>query len=401
MDDTGAGGRGLTLDAELPFSTPRSILIVMLSAVGDAVMVLPVATALRRAFPHVYLSWVLQDGPRSLVAGHPSVDEIIPFRRPRGGFRPSTARTMVGEMRDTDRLIRDSASRVPGGRYDLLLGLQVYLKAGLLTALAPARVKLGFDRKRTRDLNWLFTTHRIPPHPEGFRHVQDQYFEFLQYLEVDPKPLNYGLTLTEAERKRQEAFFRELREPSCALVVASSDHRKDWTSEGYAYVATRLYQDHGIRSLLVGGRSDAEERMAAAILRRTKGEVLDERGGGLRRLLWLLEGSRVVISPDTGPLHMARAVGTPVVGLFGFTNPKRSGPYGRFNDLVVDGYARFPGEDYPLGMERRPGGMGRVSPETVVVRAEEALRPAPDSPPGEPGSGLRPGEPPGTAPPRR
>jgi heptosyltransferase I len=270
--------------------------------------------------------------------------------------------------------LRKVARLRPGGRFDLVLSLQVYLKAGLLTALAPARIKLGFDRRRARDLNWLFTTHRIPPHPLGFGHVQDQYFEFLRHIDVDPEPVVYGLDLTEREETSQRDFFSSLDAPGCALVVASSDPRKNWTVDGYAEVATKLRAGFGLAPILVGGRSEGEERMARAILGRVpRGEVVDARGGGLRRLLWLLAGSTLVISPDTGPLHMARAVDTPVVGLFGFTNPKRSGPYRRFTELVVDGFARSGEETYGVSMERRKEGMGRITPGMVLEKVESAL----------------------------
>jgi heptosyltransferase I len=253
------------------------------------------------------------------------------------------------------------------------LDLQVYLKAGLLTAQVPARVKLGFDRRRARDLNWLFTTHRIPPHPHDFAHTQDQYFEFLRHIGVNPEPVSYGLEVSDEERRDQSSFFGSLERPGCAMVVGSSDRRKNWTPEGYVSVASGIRQDFGLQPILVGGRSLEEERIAQAILQRCDVKVLDARGGGLRRLLWLLEGSTLVITPDTGPLHMARAVEVPVIGLFGFTNPKRSGPYRRFTELVADGYARVPGEEYPVSMERRSGGMGRITPELVMEKVSLAL----------------------------
>ena len=114
--------------------------------------------------------------------------------------------------------------------------------------------------------------------------------------------------------------------------------------------------------------------MAGEVTRLARVPVLNARKNDLRHLLWLLDGSALVISPDTGPLHMARAMDTPVVGLYGFTNPKRSGPYARFQDLVVDGYAMYPGEEYPLNRERRRGGMGRITPRMILEKVELALK---------------------------
>src|SRR5690606_18536078 len=147
-----------------PIDTPREIAIVMLSALGDAVHVLPVANALKRAWPESRITWVIQPVPYRLVHNHPAIDDFILFHRQRG------TRALQSYVEIKDLL----AHR----RFDLLLALQVYFKAGLLTALSRATVKLGFDRRRARDLNWLFTTHRIPRRPAA--HVQDQYFEFLE-----------------------------------------------------------------------------------------------------------------------------------------------------------------------------------------------------------------------------
>ena len=389
---------------------PRSVLIVMLSAVGDSVQVLPVVSALRRAFPSVHLTWVIQPGPYSLVQGHPAVDEFVLYHRGKGGKSAASLLSGIGGIRSAARTLRELASRNPEGRFDLLLDLQVYLKAGLLTALAPARVKLGFDRRRARDLNWLFTTHRIPSLPQRFGHIQDQYFEFLQYIGIDPEPVTYGLELSDEERTSQHRFFSSIGGPVCALVVGTSDPRKNWTPEGYVEVAKGLRSDFGLTPILVGSHSAGEERMAQAILARGGECVVDARGGGLRRLLWLLGGSALVVSPDTGPLHMARAMEVPVVGLYGFTNPKRSGPYRRFTELIVDGYARFPGEDYRVNMDRRRAGMGRVTPDMVMKKVALALGDkegrgavSPQDPPplpGGPNREWRPGEPPDTSHPR-
>jgi len=351
----------------------RSILIVMMSAVGDAVQVLPVVSALKRALPLSRLTWLIQPNPHALVAGHPRVDEFVIFHRGDRRRTPVGLARALGSIRRTARELSAVAGRQPGKRFDLVLDLQVYLKAGLLTALTPGRIKLGFDRRRSRDLNRIFTTLRIPPIPGGYAHTQDQYFEFLRYLCVDPEPLAYDLALTDREQEAKACFFRRLDRPACSVVVASSDPRKDWRPDGYAAVLEALYHDFGLQPILVGGGSHREKSVAGEILRRTRAPIQSELEEGLRRLLWLLDGSALVISPDTGPLHMARAMEVPVVGLYGFTNPKRSGPYRRFQELVVDGYARYPGEDYRICPERRRKGMGRILPGMVLGKVELAL----------------------------
>lgn len=135
-----------------PASGPvRTVCIVMLSAIGDAVHVLPVANALKRAWPGVRISWIIQSTPKTLVEGHPAVDEFIVFERRRRGLRSWTN-------------FADLAHYVRGQQFDLALALQVYFKAGVIVGMLPAKRKLGFDTARARDGNWLFTNERIPPH---------------------------------------------------------------------------------------------------------------------------------------------------------------------------------------------------------------------------------------------
>ena len=335
---------------------PREICVVMLSALGDAVHVLPVANALKRAWPGCRVTWVVQPAAHALVAPHPAIDEFVVFHRRRGLGAWLGLRRVAADLR--------------GRRFDLLLGLQVYLKAGLITALARSRVKLGFDRRRGRDAQWLFTNARIAAHEP--QHVQDQYFEFLRFLGVDPEPVTWGLTLSDAERESQAEFFGALGAPACAVVVGTSRDDKNWAPDRYARALDQIEARYGLRPVLVGGPSRAEHDVAYAILTRTKARAVDALGDSVRRLVWLVEGSALVLSPDTGPLHIARALGKPVVSLFGRTNPKRTGPYRAFEDLVVDGYAAFEGEDYPISAERRDG-MGRVTVEAVVAKVDLAM----------------------------
>jgi heptosyltransferase I len=341
---------------EFEAAPPREIAIVMLSALGDAVHVLPVVNALKRAWPQSRITWIIQPVPHMLVAGHENVDEFIIFRRRRGA---QAWRSFAG-----------ISSALDGRRFDLLINLQVYLKAGLITSLAKADVKLGFDRKRARDMNWLFTTHRIPPRPAG--HVQDQYFEFLEHLGIDPAPVEWRLRLTAAERDAQRPFFSALDRPACGVVVGTSKLEKNWAPERYARLLEALESDFGMQPVLLGGPSVAERAAADAVLRQTRARPVDALADDVRRLMWLVDGSDLVISPDTGPLHLARALDRPVVGLYGYTNPKRYGPYGR-PEQVVDGYARHAGEDYPISMKYRSDAMERVTVD-MVLEAVERVR---------------------------
>jgi heptosyltransferase I len=335
---------------------PRSIAIVMLSALGDAVHVLPVANALKRTWPDTRITWIIQPVPFRLVEGHPAIDEFIVFHRRRGleGISSFT------ELR----------SQLAGRRFDLVINLQVYFKAGLITAMLDAPIKLGFDRARARDMNWLFTTHRIPRHAPG--HVQDQYFEFLEFLGVDPNPVEWRIPITAADREAQSKFFAELGGPALAVVVGTSRPAKNWPPERYAEALERIHEEHGLIPVIVGGPSATERETADAIKRATGIRIVDALGDDIRRLVWLLDGSTLVLSPDTGPLHVANALGKKVIGLYGYTNPLRCGPYGH-PESVIDGYARSPDERYQPSMEYRIEGMDRVTVGAVVAAARRAL----------------------------
>ncbi len=322
----------------------------MMSAVGDAVHVLPVINALKRYAPAARITWVLQPGPATLVRGHRSVDEIILFDRSRGwrGF---------ADVR------RELAER----EFDLVINLQVYFKAGIVTGFTRAPVKIGFDRARARDFNWLFTTERIPPHP--VQHVQDQYLEFLTALNVPHEPAVWDLGPWEHERAWQREFQATLDRPAAAIVVATSKPQKDWPPERWAQVSDALYHDFELQPVLVGGRSPRELHAEEVIMAQARHAPTTELGSGLRKLVSILDASSLVLAPDTGPLHMAVALERPVVSLMGYTNPRRTGPYRRYHDLLIDAYGD-PGEDYPLSMENRPDRMGRITVRDVLDRVE-------------------------------
>jgi heptosyltransferase I len=322
----------------------------MMSAVGDAVHVLPVINALKRHSPQVHITWILQPGPATLVRGHRSVDEILIFDRSKGWAA-----------------FQDIRRQLAGREFDLVIALQVYFKAGIVTAFTNARVKLGFDRARARDMNWLFTTHRIPPHPQ--QHVQDQYFEFLTAINVPHEPVEWDLGPRPEERAWQREFFSRFDRPTASIVVATSKPQKDWMPERWAEVCDALWNDFGLQPVLVGGRSPREVHAEQVILDRASSSPHSALGSGLRNLVSILDGSSLVLAPDTGPLHMSVALERPVVSLMGYTNPKRTGPYRKYHDLIVDAYGE-PGENYPISMENRLDRMPKISVRDVLDRVE-------------------------------
>jgi heptosyltransferase I len=329
-------------------SVPDNICIVMMSAVGDAVHVLPVINALKRVNPKTRITWVLQPGPAALVRGHRSVDEIIIFDRAKGW-----------------RAFANVRSELARRRFDLVLNLQVYFKAGIVTAFTHAPVKLGFDRARARDFNWLFTNRKIPK--RAVQHVQDQYFEFLDSLGVSPHPIEWDFGPNAAERVWQREFIASTDRPIASIVVATSKPEKDWIPERWAEVSDALHEKFGMQVVLVGGRSERELNAERIVMERARHKPRSELGSGLRKLVSILDASSLVLSPDTGPLHMSVGLDRPVISLMGYTNPKRTGPYRKFKDLIIDAYGD-PGENYPISMENRPGRMARIETSDVLEK---------------------------------
>ena len=331
-------------------TSPSRVGIVMMSAVGDAVHVLPLLTALKRHRPDTHVTWVLQPGAATLVRGHRAVDDIVLFDRGLGWRAfPAVRRELAGRA------------------FDVVLALQVYLKAGLVTSFTRSPVKLGFDRERARDLNWLFTTHRIPS--RAGQHVQDQYFEFLDALHVPHEPPVWDLGPWDDERSAQRDFLARFDRPVAPIVVATSKPDKDWLPERWAAVCDALWHDFGLQPVLVGGRSPRELAAEHLILDRATTPVASALGSGLRPLVGILDGAALVLSPDTGPLHMTIALDRPVISLMGYTNPKRVGPYRRYHDLMIDAYGD-PGEDYGITMENRAGRMARIGVRDVLDKVD-------------------------------
>lgn len=334
--------------------SPRSVCIVLLTGLGDVVMGLPVATALKAAHPECRITWIAEPVPAQVLRFHPAVDEVLIFRRSEG----------VWGVADLWRQMR-------GRTWDLTLNLNIYFKSIWPTLFSGASRRLGFERGRARDGTWLFSNEHLPPGPR--RHTVDMFLEFLDRLHIRGDAPEWQLPFSEAELAAQREFFAPLGErPTAAIVPASAIASKDWRADRWAAVADVLAHDFGWQTVLVGGPGEREQKIAREITDLCRAKPIWALGDSVRTLAWMLGGSRLVLAPDTGPVHIARALEVPVIGLYGHTNPWRVGPYHWCEDLWVDRYTN-PGEaPDPSSFEPRLGRMEQITVNDVLERVERA-----------------------------
>ena len=348
-------GGGAELSAIPERALDGSIAIVLLTGLGDVVHGLPIVNALKRVHPGCRITWIVEPMPAGILDPHPAIDRVVVFRKKDGwaGVR---------------RLARD----LTGERFDLTLNFNIYFKSIFPTALTRAPHRLGFDRGRARDGVWLFANHHLRPGPR--RHTQDLFLEFLDVLGVPAAPLEWRLTLTEEERDERQRFFAPLAGRSVVgIVPASANPKKDWPVERYVALVDALASELRAHIVLIGGPGARETAIARRIVDEAAVEPVWALGNGVRRLLWLIGGCDAIVAPDTGPVHIARALDVPVVGLYGHTNPWRVGPYRKYEDLWIDAYNEPDATPDASVADPRHGRMERITVEAVLERVVRAL----------------------------
>ncbi|MEO7774949.1 MAG: glycosyltransferase family 9 protein, partial [Steroidobacteraceae bacterium] len=286
-----------------------AVCILRLSAIGDTCHVVPVLRTLQQARPDTKFTWVIGRVEARLMSLLPDIEFIVIDKR--GADKRSAALQLREQLR--------------GRRFDVLLHMQLALRASLLAARIPARRKIGFDRARARELQWLFTNERIAPRQR--EHVLDSLFGFTEALGITERVLRWDIPLPGGA---QDYARRLIPDGTPTLVVSpcSSHAARNWLEDRYAAVIRHAAQHHALKVILCGGHSPAEVAMGAAIERAAGVELVNQIGKDtLPELLALLARASVLLAPDSGPVHMATMVGTPVLGLYAATNPQRSGPY--------------------------------------------------------------------------
>ncbi len=296
---------------------PRSICLLRLSALGDATHALALVRELQRALPGAAITWIIGKGEAKLLEGLDGVEFIV-FDKKAGlaGYR--ALRTALA-----------------GRRFDVLLLMQLALRAGLASTLVRADRRIGFDRGRSKEGHSLFINERIAP---GGHHVLDAFRQFLGPLGIEPGPVQWRVPVPAADHAWAAAQLPG-DQPTLLVSPCSSHPLRNWRAERYAAVADHAAA-RGWRVVICGGRSELERRTADAILAAMQAPALDLVGKDtLKQLLALLARASLVLTPDAGPTHLANAMGTAVLGLHACTDAGRSGPYSD-RRWCVDHYAQ-------------------------------------------------------------
>jgi len=333
----------------------KKICLIRTSALGDTVHALGLINGLRKGYPDAHLSWIIQPLPYEMVKFQKNIDRFIIFDRNRG----------IPEWMKLMKQLRKES-------FDLLLIPHVSAKASVIAMGVRASVKIGFDLKRSREFHWLAANRHIPFRP--MCHVQDQFFEFLDFLEIKDYPVEWNFIFTNEELTWRESFFQNIPRPVVSFVISSSNVEKDWSLEGYAAVMDHVDRVLNLQSMIIGGPSAAEQASALEVSRFCRAKPIIALEKPIRHTMLQISGSRMVVSPDTGPLHMAVALNIPTVGLYGYSNPRRCGPYRKYSELLIDKYNGPGEENAPITRETHPGRMQLIAPDEVIAKIELGLK---------------------------
>jgi len=327
------------------------ILIVLLGAIGDVVRALPLLARVRAGYPAARITWAVEPRAAPLLEHHPALDARLVFAR---GDGPAAFPRFLRRVRRLEA--------------DLTLDLQRHAKSGLVSFASRAPVRIGFHRRNTKELNWIWNTHTIDPvEPRGWK--LEQYLRFADLLELPDAPLDGGLALSAEEQARVDALLGTRARPFAAVFLGSTWESRLWFAPGFARVAEAL-DERGIDTVLLGG-ADATA-IAAETRNRSRAPVLDLTARTtLRESYGVLARARLAVGPDSGPMHLAAAAGTPVVSLWGATTPARSAPLGSEDLVLVGRVACAPCYRRACPIGRRC--MRSITPERVAMQIDRIL----------------------------
>jgi ADP-heptose:LPS heptosyltransferase len=276
------------------------ILIVKLGALGDVVNTLPLAISLKKHFD-ARIHWITEPLSFPLLARHSHVDRVILFDR---SHWMKSLPEVMGEIR--------------GQRFDLALDLQRLVKSSVLCMAASAGRRIGFDALRCKEMTWIMPFERIAPADPG-NHMVTQYLDFARHLGIEPGDPQWNIPAGDAPP-------RSLPQDYAVLNIGATKPANRWSAQGFSLLARLIMERYSIRCVLTGGRQDMQT--AAQVMALAEVPVVNLVGRTtIPQLISVLSGARAVVSCDTGPMHLAVALGREVVALFGPADPRRTGPY--------------------------------------------------------------------------
>lgn len=296
------------MSSNIPLSTPvKSLCILRLSALGDITHALPVFHTIRKAWPETKITWIIGKVEYELVKGLEGVEFIIFDKK--AGFSA----------------YKDLRKKLDKRQFDVLLHMQMSLRSSLISLLIKAKTKIGFDRERAKDGQWLFTNKKIKHQPK--QHVIDSFFGFTEALGINEKHYDWNIPIADSDKESAKKLLGDCSKYIIISPCSSKDYR-NWNTQGYAAVADYIKEKYNYEVVLTGGNSDIEKQYAAQIVQYSNRSPINLIGKtGIKELLSIIRDADFMISPDSGPAHMATAMDTPVIGLYATTNPDRARPY--------------------------------------------------------------------------
>ncbi len=334
-----------------------------LSAVGDVCNAVPLVRTLQKHWPATRITWVVGQLEATLVGDIPGIEFII-FNK-----------------RDGWRAFQRLRKNLQGRSFDVFLHIQAALRASIASLAIKAPLRIGFDRGQARDFQWWFCNQHIADIVRG--HVLDGFMGFAEFLGIPDRTLQWDIPIPAAAR----AFAREhIGDSERALVISPCSSQRarnwrNWSVAHYARIADYAARQHGLKVILTGGPTEIEHTSGREIRALADSRVTSLIGAtSLKQLLALLSRASLLVCPDSGPAHMATAVGLPVIGLYATSNPLRTGPY-LSQQWVVNKYPdatrKYLGKDWSElrwgARVRHPDAMSLIRPEDVMEKMDQLL----------------------------
>ncbi|MEN7342776.1 MAG: glycosyltransferase family 9 protein [Pseudomonadota bacterium] len=336
-------------------SDPRSICLLRLSAIGDCCHALAVVRTLQKHLPKTALTWVIGRTEASLMSGLDGV-ELLVYDKTEGRGGRKALSTALGDR-----------------EFDVLLNMHASWRANLVSRVIRAKRRIGFDRSRARDSQWLFSDERIASQHRP--HVIDGMFGFAEKVGVMHREYDWRLPIDDTDYTFADQYSDK---PLLVISPCSSERARNfrnWPVDRFVACATAVSNRYGARVVVTGGGTDLEKSYAERIVAEVPDAVDLVGQSSLKQLAALISRSTAVLCPDSGPAHIGTAVGTPVVGLFATSNPGRTGP-SRDQQWIVDAYPQAcekflskSVDDVRWGQRvRHPEAMSLISTEAVLEK---------------------------------